>query len=95
MCCCRSFCRTIFAARPQPRRHLLLRRRDCRSGGFAGSFAGALLGVAIGTVCSDLSLGLDGALLGWILATVAGAVYGLFLALRERKRAARTEDALS
>lgn len=62
-------------------------------GGFAGSFAGALLGAAIGALCSDLSLGLDGALVGGILAILAGAVYGLCLAMRERKRASQDEEA--
>lgn len=54
-------------------------------GSFAGSFAGALLGAAIGAVYRDISLGLDGALLGGGIAAAAGAVYGLFLACREKR----------
>lgn len=65
-------------------------------GGFAGSFAGALLGAAFGAIFSNLSLGLDGALIGSALAVPAGAVYGLIVALREKRQGSSPdEDALS
>gem|GEM_PF-6097609 len=54
-------------------------------GSFAGSFAGALLGMAIGILYRDISLGLDGALLGGVIAAIAGAAYGLILALRDKR----------
>lgn len=55
-------------------------------GSFAGSFAGAFLGAAIGAVYRDISLGLDGALLGSAVAAPAGAVYGAFVAWRDKRK---------
>jgi hypothetical protein len=61
-------------------------------GSFAGSFAGALLGVAMGVIYRDISLGLDGALLGGVTTAVAGATYGLVLALREKRAAKKSTE---
>lgn len=54
-------------------------------GGFLGSFVGAFVGVAVGAFSQDISQGLDGAVIGLLVAGLAGAGYGIYLALREHE----------
>jgi hypothetical protein len=54
-------------------------------GSFLGIFGGGLLGGLYGLLIGDLSLGIDGALLGGGVGCLGGALYGVFLVIRERR----------
>lgn len=57
-------------------------------GSFPGIFGGGLLGGICGLFLGDLSLGLDGALIGGGVGFLGGGLYGIFLAIREKRMGA-------